>query len=273
MQLMPGPFRRLSQTPRRGEGDSSEGWHGRTRHGFSMVELIVVLSVVTVLTALLMPGLRSARQTAYGVICSANQRQIGIAFMLWGEDHSGMLPESLLQSKGDFAEMMAVTTGAGSEEVAPGFDGLGKLWEWRYIDSPRCLHCPAHRHTHTFEANKESYRGSLTGAVPDRVYANYHYTGHLRLEPLVTKGKQVLRSQHRAGRTVLLTDGLRSREDFNHETGMNVLFADGSSQWQADTGSKIVSSLPSDANSGSELFIGDNLGIQAIWFDLSVDGD
>ena len=113
----------------------------------------------------------------------------------------------------------------------------------------------------------------MTGNVPDRVYANYHYTGHLRLEPLVTEGKQILRSQHRAGRTVLLTDGLRSREDFNHETGMNVLFADGSSQWQADTGSKIVSSLPSDANSSSELFIGNNLGIQAIWFDLSVDGD
>ena len=57
-----------------------------------MVELIVVLSVVTVLPALLMPGLRSARRTAYSVICAAYQRQIGSGFMRWGEVRAGMLP-------------------------------------------------------------------------------------------------------------------------------------------------------------------------------------
>ncbi|MAC20503.1 MAG: hypothetical protein CMJ23_12660 [Phycisphaerae bacterium] len=268
MHLMLGSIRRMTHSLKQGAGDSA----GK-RRGFSMVELIVVLSVVTVLTALLMPGIRSARRTAYSVICSANQRQIGIGFMLWSEDRGGLLPKSLLQTEGDFAEMMAVTTGGGSEEMDKSFDGLGRLWEWRYIDSPRCLHCPAHRHTHTYECNEETYEESLTGDVEKRVYANYHYTGHLRLEPLVNEGRQSLRSMHRAGRSVLLTDGLRSREDFNHETGLNVLYADGSSQWQADTGSKIISSLPSDANSGTELFTGDNLGIQMIWFDLGVDSD
>ena len=242
------------------------------RPGFSMIELLVVIAVVTLLIGLLMPGLQTARRTAYGVMCGANQRQIGIAFILFSEDHLMRLPRSVFQERGEYSEMMAVTTGSSSEEIEPGFDGLGRLYKWRYIDSPRCLHCPAHRHVHTFEGNQPSYEGCLDGKVPDRVFANYHYTGHLKLGPMLEEGPMEERLIHRGTRAILLTDGLRSREDFNHKVGLNVLYADGSYAWEADSGSRFVSSLPSDGGNNSELFVGDDEGIQNIWLDLGIDG-
>lgn len=241
--------------------------------GFSMVELLVVLAVVMILTGLLMPGLRSARHSAYSVICGANERQIGIGFFLYSEDHSGHLPRSLLQEQGEFSEMMAVTTGdLGEAGGIPGYDGLGKLWEFRYLDDARCLHCPAHCHKHTFESNEMVYE-SLTGSVMQRVFANYHYTGHSTLESCLEGPTREHRNMNRNDKFVLLTDGLRTRQDFNHQTGMNVLYADGHYEYQADTGNQIANALPSEGGLfEEEAFSTYNDTISNIWLKLDVDG-
>ena len=243
---------------------------GVRSRGFSMIELLVVLAVVMVLTGLLMPGLQSARNSAYTVVCGANQRQIGIGFLLYGEDSNGQLPESLLQNRNEFAEMMAVTTGNMGAGQIPGYDGLGKLWEYRYIDTPKCLHCPAHRHTHTFESNELAY-DSLTGSVMHRFYANYHYTGHSTLAScLAHDDPRERRNMNRHDRFVLLTDGLRTLEDFNHGTGLNVLFADGHYEYQADTGDKISNALPHESGLPN-VFSVHNQTVSNIWLDLDID--
>ena len=73
---------------------------------------------------------------------------------------------------------------------------------------------------------------------------------------------------------ILLTDGLRSRSDFNHQHGMNILKSDGSTIYRADTGSTFLDSLPE-----SEDFLDDSMeGMAAgewilkIWVELKVDG-
>lgn len=237
-----------------------------------MLELLVVLAVVMILTGLLMPGLQSARNSAYAVVCGANQRQLGIGFLLYSEDHNGKLPRSILQDRNEFAEMMAVTTGDLGHGQIPGYEGLGKLWEYRYIDSPKCLHCPAHRHTHTFESNELAYE-SLTGSVMHRFYANYHYTGHATHRScLQDQEPRSNRSMISNDRFVLLTDGLRTLEDFNHNTGMNVLFADGHYEYQADTGDKISNALPYESGLPN-VFSVHNQTVSNIWLDLDIDGE
>lgn len=241
--------------------------------GFSMIELLVVLAVVMLLTGLLMPGLRSARHSAYCVICGANERQIGIGLLLYSEDNSGRLPESLLQNQNEFTEMMAITTGdLGETGGIPGYDGLGKLWEMRYVDDPRCLHCPAHRHKHTFESNEMVYE-SLTGSVMQRIFANYHYTGHSTLKSCLEGPTREPRNMNRDDKFVLLTDGLRTRQDFNHKTGMNVLYADGHYEYQADTGNQIANALPTEGGLfGSGSFSSYNDTISNIWLRIDIDG-
>ena len=147
------------------------------------------------------------------------------------------------------------------------FDGLGLLWKDRYIDSPACCYCPAHSSEHTFEASQGML---ISGTGPDPTYCNYHYTGDMRHgDP-----GQRIRRRLTDPNLVLLTDGLRSREDFNHQHGINLLKSDGSTIYRADTGSMFLDSLPASEeladDFNQEFAAGD--WIAKIWIELKIDG-
>jgi prepilin-type processing-associated H-X9-DG protein len=62
----------------------------RTR--FSVVELIVVIAIIAILTALLMPALQRARGHAQAASCMNNLKQLGLAFQIYAMNHQGQLP-------------------------------------------------------------------------------------------------------------------------------------------------------------------------------------
>jgi len=62
---------------------------------FSLVELLVVIAMVGVLSALLLPALNRAKSRAAGITCLNNVRQLGLAWILYSDDHEGRLPYNL----------------------------------------------------------------------------------------------------------------------------------------------------------------------------------
>ncbi len=60
--------------------------------GFTLVELLVVISIISVLIALLLPALARARSLANQMACASNQRQIGVAMYEWADDNNGFAP-------------------------------------------------------------------------------------------------------------------------------------------------------------------------------------
>lgn len=60
--------------------------------GFTLLELLVVVSVVGVLTALLLPVLSKGRETGRATACLSNLRQVGIGLQLYCDDHGNRLP-------------------------------------------------------------------------------------------------------------------------------------------------------------------------------------
>jgi len=67
-------------------------WRNLDRSGFTLVELLVVIAIIAILAALLMPALKGARERAKTVQCANNQRQIGVAFGGYLNDHDGYYP-------------------------------------------------------------------------------------------------------------------------------------------------------------------------------------
>lgn len=55
---------------------------------FTLVELLVVVAIMAVLAALLMPGLKTARDMAKGISCKGNLRQLGLAIDMYAADNS-----------------------------------------------------------------------------------------------------------------------------------------------------------------------------------------
>ena len=213
------------------------------RHAFTILELLVVISIASILTAILMPTLARVREAAERVQCASNLRQIGCALIDYGDDHRDRLPSLEVVQTTDlavapkFAEAMALT-----DQQGAGVDGLGRLLlgpaSGSYLGTPAVLYCPCHRGDHPFER----YERALMKVGPREpgaaIYCNYHYRG--TFDPVTRKHLP----RPLPPETILVVDGLRTRSDFSHVDGTNRLKADCSVDWYADTANAIYRALP-----------------------------
>lgn len=60
--------------------------------GFTLVELLIVVSIIALLLAILLPSLKSAREQAKQVVCAARLQQWGLAFNCYTTENNGVLP-------------------------------------------------------------------------------------------------------------------------------------------------------------------------------------
>lgn len=73
----------------------------RCHRGFTLVELLVVLAILSVLTSLLLPVVAGAKEKARTVACINNLKQIGLAVHLYaGDNNDSLVPAEYSKSNG-----------------------------------------------------------------------------------------------------------------------------------------------------------------------------
>jgi prepilin-type N-terminal cleavage/methylation domain-containing protein/prepilin-type processing-associated H-X9-DG protein len=82
----------LSRHPGRDLIDSPRT--GRRPAGFTLIELLVVIAIIAILAAMLLPALGRAKAKGIQTRCVSNERQVGLAYMLYADDQNQSYPRS-----------------------------------------------------------------------------------------------------------------------------------------------------------------------------------
>jgi prepilin-type N-terminal cleavage/methylation domain-containing protein/prepilin-type processing-associated H-X9-DG protein len=65
--------------------------HAARRGGFTLIELMVVISIISLLMSIMLPSLNRARESGQRVVCGSNMRQLTFAWYLYSWDNDDKL--------------------------------------------------------------------------------------------------------------------------------------------------------------------------------------
>ncbi|MEO0474919.1 MAG: type II secretion system protein [Planctomycetota bacterium] len=118
------------------------------RRAFSLIELLVVITIITLLMALLFPVLASARDSALGSMCLSNQRQLMVAVQSHATDNQGFMPYGPDEPNGGLssgADDFYVINGMVTSLITDKFGtqvGAGLMLDNYLSETPEVLFCP-----------------------------------------------------------------------------------------------------------------------------------
>lgn len=191
---------------------------------FTLIELLVVIAMIAILAALLMPGLRSAREKAKSMQCVSNLRQIGVAAKIYTTEHDGQMSPGY-NNHAYFQPIDDILMGSvGSSRRSP-------VWN-----------CPKHPKETGYAMNTPLYELRIDEASVRRANEKIYYA---EIEP--PGGPWTVSYYY-----IQKNETVDAYGFYGHFDGMHVLFCDLHVEWVSHANPMLNRSLPANAWVGAK---------------------
>ncbi|MCP4591450.1 MAG: prepilin-type N-terminal cleavage/methylation domain-containing protein [bacterium] len=224
--------------------------------GFTLVELLVTITIIALLLAVLLPSLRSAREQAKLTVCAANLRQVGTSIHLYVNENRGWIPRGPAPEPAEDFEAQDFATNQlwiGADlPFAPTqhpreYNGLGRLLGATVVESGHFF-CPA-------DDNLNIIHEQPRIGTDQRAYGSYLYRQLDHLPKSAATGRLDQLGSYRVGAQHLRVEALALDTNslgpgpFGHTNHRalraNVLFRDGSTTGFGDA--RRMFAIPAEA--------------------------
>jgi prepilin-type N-terminal cleavage/methylation domain-containing protein/prepilin-type processing-associated H-X9-DG protein len=216
---------------------------------FTLVELLVVISIIALLLAILMPSLNAARERAKRVVCGSNLKQIGQGVLMYGSETNGKLPN--LQPSCDnypWRTYLAYQKEVSQSNKSVAY-ALGVLFESKIITNAKVFYCSNVRENgKKYEDNTQpGHQWPYTTASDGRIRVGYSFypqngSKKVLVDTSYARGFSVpapaTRQAELSANYAICCDVTSTYDTIAHkqksEIGLNALFGDGHVRFCSD---------------------------------------
>jgi prepilin-type N-terminal cleavage/methylation domain-containing protein len=193
--------------------------------GFTILELLVVVAVISMLTAILVPSLAKVKRQAQRILGVSNQKQVAQGVSTFAVDNNDRLPDSVATISTSWSwnwqEPMMLT---GYRPHPEGMYRSMSAYLGDYIEDAEAMYCPAapkkYRYLQDSWDARDAWDNPETAPTEDPVSGTYcfywNYTGYLQDYRFLFKGPQTS-SGARGQSKLLMSDYF----GYNHHRSRN----------------------------------------------------
>jgi prepilin-type N-terminal cleavage/methylation domain-containing protein/prepilin-type processing-associated H-X9-DG protein len=118
------------------------------KNAFTLVELLVVISIIAILLAVMMPALNKARESGRLTVCKSQLRQFGLYLQLYAQANNDKVPQYVNGQYGysDLAhydlKRPFTTASTGPIVNKNTWAGIGHFYRLKFLTDPKVYYCP-----------------------------------------------------------------------------------------------------------------------------------